>query len=106
MEVYSVCDPCHYTCLTCVDDTSCETCQPNRQILSGASLCTCSNYFYEDGSVCRACHYPCMTCTDDQYISCQTCQPRMQRTLSIQNALNQTCPCNTGYQDVGVSRCD
>lgn len=30
----------------------------------------------------------------------------MKRVTNFVNSLNQTCPCDTGFQDVGISRCD
>ena len=98
------CMACDYSCFNCSDATSCISCPLNRVMSSATSLCICEDYFYEENQICIKCHYSCKTCqASGQYFNCDSCDPIMLRTLAA--ASNTTCPCDAGYQDVGVLRC-
>lgn len=64
--------------------------------------CVCQDYYYEYLGVCVKCHYSCQQCVySGQYFNCQQCDALMMRTLQADN----TCPCDPGYTDVGVTAC-
>lgn len=45
VEIYKLCEPCHYTCATCTDDTAaCDSCGTNRNLVLNA--CPCMDYYY------------------------------------------------------------
>jgi proprotein convertase subtilisin/kexin type 5 len=66
-----------YSCSTCNSATTCTTCNSTAlRILNAASLCICSNNYYDDGSneLCLPCSYACLTCvtTSTKCLTCDT----------------------------------
>lgn len=49
---------------------------------------------------CDYCHYSCKDCDGALSTDCDNCNSTNFRTES-----SNTCPCNTGYVDVGVAMC-
>eukprot|EP00825_Cyclidium_porcatum_P003294 TRINITY_DN1152_c0_g1_i4.p1 TRINITY_DN1152_c0_g1~~TRINITY_DN1152_c0_g1_i4.p1 ORF type:complete len:1226 (-),score=102.03 TRINITY_DN1152_c0_g1_i4:99-3776(-) len=104
-----LCSTCHYSCLTCSNAYSCDTCQSdattNREstpLTDG--VCPCKSGYKDDGSgincVSSLCYYACSTCSinSNQY-GCQACSSSNHRTLTQSNE----CACEDGYYDNSVS---
>jgi hypothetical protein len=93
--VHALCQPCHYSCLSCFAGTSssCYTCQINRDYNSYS--CPCMAGMYELSQICYICDISCATCTINATY-CTSCP--ISRTL-----VNGTCVCSPGYYVVGLS---
>lgn len=115
-----VCYACGAYCLTCLNSTVCTTCistmilnttttlntTDNVNYTTSTCICPTSSYLYY--GVCYGCDYTCLTCTSTgQYYNCLTCDPLMNRTTpSYYYPYNNTCPCDSGYYDAGVAKCN
>ena len=77
--------------------TSCKTTGTYLYYTSALSTCTlaCLSGYYTSLMTCLACSYTCINCSIIS-TNCTACP--ITRTLS-----SQTCPCNTGYYDTGLS---
>lgn len=62
----------------------------------------CLPYYFNLTNTCVACDYSCYSCTDVTNTSCTVCASADFRTLNLNDF---SCPCNSNYQDVGVSTC-
>jgi len=111
--MFSTCQLCHPTCLTCFDMffrdacESCNTTRDKRSYNAGTSTCDCidgffevpnltrivSNYYYV-GVPCLACHYSCATCTGNT--SCLSCNASLNR---VYNSSSLLCSCSPGFYD-------
>lgn len=73
-------------------------------LLSGACTCPQSSYLYKD--VCYGCDYTCLTCTSTgQHYNCLSCDSSNYRTLVSASPYNYTCPCKSGFVDIGIAKC-
>lgn len=96
-----VCYPCGSYCLTCLNNTVCTNCISTMVLTSGTCSCPSTSYLYN--GICYGCDYTCLACTSTgQYYNCLNCsKDNFRSTLSS----NNTCPCDSGYQDAGLPVC-
>ncbi|KAM3128076.1 hypothetical protein pb186bvf_019839 [Paramecium bursaria] len=86
-----ICQQCPFQCLSCTNETDCQTCRGNRQ----GSNCTCL-IGYDDGvsQNCQQCIPNCNTCDKSGCLSCTSIRVRPQ------------CLCPDGYfEDSGCQSC-
>ena len=96
------CIKCHYSCLTCDNSTSCNTCDSTKlrykidPVPIEGSLCLCNDKTYDNGinMQCVACSYRCPSCNSS---GCITCDPTT-RDLS-----GSDCLCKSRHFDDGSS---
>jgi hypothetical protein len=65
-------------------------------------ISTCPSNYFNQTNVCVSCDYTCLTCSSTTNTSCVACDSASFRTY---RSSNQSCPCNTNYNDVGVTIC-
>lgn len=62
-----------------------------------------TSYGSADFLLCNPCHYSCDTCNTGQNSNdCATCPPG---ATSHRSPSGSSCPCNTGYADIGETNC-
>lgn len=108
VSVAGICQPCHYSCLTCngVLSTNCVTCNTAvRLYISATFTCPCLNTTYDNSTTqsCQPCHVNCLWCTTSSISSCTSCNPVLFRIMSATNP--GPCICQDGYYDAGVPLC-
>ena len=90
-----MCQPCHYSCLTCNAGTNsnCLTCQANRNFTN--YTCPCNDGYYESMQICYSCDPLCRTCLGTA-TNCTSCFGGLPLT-------NNTCLCFSGqYLSAGT----
>jgi hypothetical protein len=104
------CVQCNLTCLTCINSTTCKTCDLNRFRTYNITpnyagiinpFCSCLYGYYSLGAnnSCAQCKYPCSECSGPNINNCLYCDPDSMRTLTSSG----TCKCNIGYYDTNSS---
>jgi proprotein convertase subtilisin/kexin type 5 len=96
-----VCQPCYYTCLTCMHSTLCTACDTtNNTRYYNNGQCLCNIGFYDNSVdiLCLPCHYTCLSCSSSS--SCSSCNAIYNR---VYNSSTTLCSCIRGYYDIGNS---
>lgn len=71
------CQFCHYSCVTCLDGISCQSCDAiidHRTLTSTSPLCEPLPRYYDTGlnsSITLSCYYSCYTCISG--LACNSC---------------------------------
>lgn len=94
---------CQYTCATCSDGISCDTCNAAkfRQDNGTTNLCSCLTGYYDDSvnELCPQCNLTCLTCINS--FTCSSCDSARMRTLNstpdYAGNINYKCPCLYKY---------
>ena len=103
-----MCESCQYTCETCSDFTTCDTCDilKFRQHNVTDDLCHCITGYFDDSTnneTCRQCHSSCVSCVNG--VSCLTCDSTKKRLLNssitYNGAVSQLCVCEYGLYSPG-----
>jgi hypothetical protein len=91
------CNPCHFSCLTCVDgtDSGCINCRSSANLVSGKCICTDGYSFDQTTKECTKCHPTCKRCSDTTEISCIECYPAMT-SKPLQGIASFMCRCPPG----------
>ena len=102
---FLICYPCSTYCSTCINITLCTVCQTGMILVNGLCTCPLTNYLY--GGTCYGCDYSCLTCTyTGQFYNCLSCNATNKRsTMTPYPPYNNSCPCDSGFHDVGVAMC-
>ena len=87
------CLRCMSTCLTCIDSTSCLTCNNALVQLLGQCLSSCPSSMYSLSGVCTTCSFPCSNCTDAY--TCTSCPTNYLLVGGSSCVLGPLCP--SGY---------
>lgn len=92
-----LCLKCHYRCLTCTNSSQCLTCSAASFRALPASMCPCTEGYYDDGSsnVCLPCHYSCKGCTNGS--QCLSCDLNTNHRKLVNT--NYLCGCVDRYFD-------
>lgn len=96
------CQPCHYSCLTCTDSSTCATCDSSslayRVYDGNTDLCKCKDGYFDDNTgaqLCVKCHSSCLKCTNASACSdCDSTKLRLlNRTANYAGVANPYCSC-------------
>lgn len=98
-NLQSMCQTCHFTCLSCYGTSqNCTSClnSTNRVLTLNKCLCR-EGYFDNGGLMCQKCSYKCLTC-DIFADNCTSCPSTSLRTTPA-----PLCDCQIGFYDDGVN---
>ncbi|KAL4500219.1 hypothetical protein ABPG73_011327 [Tetrahymena malaccensis] len=75
----NICQKCspQMNCLTCSNESTCESCEPSQYIQSDGRCDKCGQGYYIENKYCRQCKFGCRSCTS--YFNCDACMPQFYK---------------------------
>ncbi|EWS76001.1 zinc finger lsd1 subclass family protein (macronuclear) [Tetrahymena thermophila SB210] len=79
----NVCKQCtpQMNCLTCINENSCESCEPGKFIQKDGKCDKCEQGYYIENKYCRQCKIGCSICTS--YFKCDQCMPQFYKLKTV-----------------------
>ncbi|CAD8148089.1 unnamed protein product [Paramecium octaurelia] len=106
-----VCKKCPSKCKTCLNETTCLTCDETQfRLLSIDNVsCTCQSGYFDQSpeTTCGKCHSSCLECKQNNNLqSCTRCPTTREPKYHSGSSVNQfECKCRRGYYEINEQQC-
>ncbi|CAD8151416.1 unnamed protein product [Paramecium pentaurelia] len=105
-----ICKKCPQKCKTCLNETTCLTCNEDQyRILSIDNItCTCQSGYFDQSpeNTCGKCHSSCLECKqNNNFESCTRCSHTREPKYKNSNVLLFECKCRRGYYESNNQEC-